>query len=76
MKVSLFFESDFIGILSRQVLSYNIYNTQTGYCDGYKKYCKRLNAYLQENLAWIRENIEKADPNDVYWQAVGYFENS
>uniref|UniRef100_A0A914EAF6 Phospholipase B-like n=1 Tax=Acrobeloides nanus TaxID=290746 RepID=A0A914EAF6_9BILA len=58
------------GVLSRQVLSFNIYNTQTGYCDGYKKYCKRLNAYLQQNLAWIRENIEKADPNDVYWQAV------
>ncbi|XP_044131264.1 putative phospholipase B-like 2 isoform X2 [Bufo gargarizans] len=47
-------------------------NTMVGYCGPYKyqtPYCERLNNYLEANLAWMQEQIEKEQDQD-YWHQV------
>ncbi|XP_056384751.1 putative phospholipase B-like 2 [Hyla sarda] len=47
-------------------------NTMVGYCGPYKyetPYCERLRNYLEANLAWIQEQMEKEQDQD-YWHQV------
>lgn len=47
-------------------------NTMVGYCGPYKyqtPYCERLRNYLEANLAWMQEQMEKEQDQD-YWHQV------
>ncbi|KAG9487096.1 hypothetical protein GDO78_007134 [Eleutherodactylus coqui] len=47
-------------------------NTMVGYCGPYKyetPYCERLRNYLEANLAWMQEQMEK-EQDQEYWHQV------
>lgn len=60
------------GVLSKNVLGYAIKNTYAEYCVGFKNYCDKLNKYLADNLQYIKKRVERATPDDPYWQSVSF----
>ncbi|KAM4809194.1 putative phospholipase B-like 2 [Rhinophrynus dorsalis] len=47
-------------------------NTMMGYCGPYKYqtvFCERLRKFLQDNLAWMQQEMEKGEDKD-YWHQV------
>lgn len=44
-----------------------------GYCGPFKyqtDYCEKLKSYIEANLAWMEEQIEKGEDSE-YWYQVG-----
>uniref|UniRef100_A0A915E929 Phospholipase B-like n=1 Tax=Ditylenchus dipsaci TaxID=166011 RepID=A0A915E929_9BILA len=58
------------GVLTRQILDFHLTNKVRSYCAGYETYCQKLKSYFEKNLLYVKEKIEKAAPDDIYWQAV------
>ncbi|KGL77252.1 Putative phospholipase B-like 2, partial [Tinamus guttatus] len=58
--------------VSEQLIYMHWMNTVVGYCGPFKyetDYCEKLQGYLEANLAWMQEQMEKgADPE--YWHQV------
>lgn len=47
-------------------------NTMVGYCGPFKyesEYCQKLRSYLEANLAWMEEQMEKGQDTE-YWHQV------
>ena len=47
-------------------------NTVSGYCNGSSAYCKRLAAFLQKNVQWMKTQIS-LNQYDPYWHQVRWF---
>ncbi|KAG8455685.1 hypothetical protein GDO86_001759 [Hymenochirus boettgeri] len=46
-------------------------NTMVGYCGPYKyqtTYCEKLHSYLEANLAWMQEEMEKGQDEEYWYQ--------
>ena len=59
-----------LGVLSKRVLGYHIFNTVEPYCRNFTAYCGRLKGFMTENAQWTDEKIRSASPDDKYWGAV------
>ncbi|XP_063769352.1 putative phospholipase B-like 2 isoform X2 [Pseudophryne corroboree] len=58
--------------VSQRLIYMHWMNTMVNYCGPYKyetPYCERLRAYLQANLAWMQEQMEKSEDQE-YWHQV------
>lgn len=47
-------------------------NTMVGYCGPFKyesEYCEKLRSYLEANLGWMEEQMEKGE-DPKYWHQV------
>uniref|UniRef100_A0A8C5LVM0 Phospholipase B-like n=1 Tax=Leptobrachium leishanense TaxID=445787 RepID=A0A8C5LVM0_9ANUR len=58
--------------VTRRLIYMHWMNTLMGYCGPFKyetAYCERLRNYLQANLAWMQQQMEKAE-DPVYWHQV------
>ncbi|XP_068095783.1 putative phospholipase B-like 2 [Hyperolius riggenbachi] len=58
--------------VSQRLIYMHWMNTMVGYCGPYKyetPYCERLRNYLEENLAWMQEQIALNEDQD-YWHQI------
>ncbi|XP_069727387.1 putative phospholipase B-like 2 [Phaenicophaeus curvirostris] len=58
--------------VSEQLMYMHWMNTMVGYCGPFKyesEYCEKLRSYLEANLAWMEEQMEKQE-NPEYWHQV------
>ncbi|XP_064378374.1 putative phospholipase B-like 2 isoform X2 [Dromaius novaehollandiae] len=58
--------------VSEQLIYMHWMNTMVGYCGPFKyetDYCEKLKSYLEANLAWMEEQMEKGEDPE-YWHQV------
>ena len=58
------------GILTQPLIQLHILNTQVDYCTGFQGYCDRLKQFLSQNMEYVKDRLERASPEDTYWQSV------
>ncbi|VDK33788.1 unnamed protein product [Anisakis simplex] len=52
------------------MISYHIHNVIEDYCKNYSQYCERLNAFVKENMNWIKNELANKTSDDIYWAQV------
>ncbi|XP_019349178.2 putative phospholipase B-like 2 [Alligator mississippiensis] len=57
--------------VSKQLIYMHWINTMMGYCGPFKyqtDYCEKLKSYIEANLAWMEEQIEKGEDSEYWYQ--------
>ena len=52
------------------MLRNSLKNVLEDYCTGFQGYCTRLKAFIRDNIAYTKARLERAKPDDPYWQSV------
>ena len=46
------------------------FNTLGDFCKDREDVCKKIDAFVEENMKWVKENIEKLADRVDYWHQV------
>ncbi|XP_064483629.1 putative phospholipase B-like 2 [Ornithodoros turicata] len=59
------------GYFTRDLIRMHFDNQWADYCQGESEYCQRLYGFLQENLQFMNQQVNKFRGTDPYWHQVG-----
>ena len=59
------------GHVTRDLIDMHWQNTYKGYCKmPLSKFCQELQKYMDENVAWMQQQIDKKSSHEPYWHHV------
>lgn len=58
------------GHATRDLITMSGKNTYDGYCQTSSAYCQKLQKYLEENFAWVQDQVSAKASSDPYWHQV------
>lgn len=61
------------GRLSADILHPHVHNVARPFCDGREALCARIQQFLDRNLNWVQQMVQKHAAKDVYWHQVQLF---
>lgn len=58
------------GILTHDLIYMHWFNTLGDFCNDKKDVCQRIDDFVQQNLEWVKGNVEKHANTVDYWHQV------